>query len=246
MNMKQTNDFYVVATKVSKWTKQQLARICRKKGTTEYEMLQMMCDCLVRYMDDRHNLSLELEQAMSIFEHMVGWKDAYNLADPTIEREVCEAVYITCDSEGKKHGFRASLVRKPFFGVWDETNNVVTIYERMTEVLLPDIYRKLMLMAIDLNCKSIVELLHVMIDAQTMRELNGELRKDFEDASKTDNGRDYIYGQRKKPKQHRTPDSLASDQRIKFDDYDATTTDRQLSSDDMADDMGFRPHGVEW
>ena len=62
--------FKVIATKVSTFVKERIGRICKKRGLNEYEMLQMMCDCIVRYMDDRHNLTPEMERVMSIW--MVG------------------------------------------------------------------------------------------------------------------------------------------------------------------------------
>jgi hypothetical protein len=40
-----------------------------------------------------------------------------------------------------------------------------------------------------------------------------------------DNGKDYDYGQKTKGLQHRTPDSVATDQRFKFDDYDREIAD---------------------
>lgn len=240
--------FQVIATKVSATTKELIGRLCRKKGLTEYEMLQMMCDCLVRYMDDRHNLTPELEQAMAMFEHMVGWKDAYNLADPTTEGEVQEAVYITADREGRRRGFRAHMVTKPFMGQWEQTDNAVTIYERMTEVLMPEIYRKLRLLAVDMDCTSIVELMHTMIDAQTIMELNSDFRREFEDANRSDYGRPIEYGQRTRQKKHRTPDSLASDQRIKFTPEDVPDIQelKHDSGENMENNMGFRPFDQEW
>ena len=88
---KQTDEKYVVvATKMSRTAAEQLARIAKAKGLTMYELIQMVCDTLIRYMDDRHNLSAEMEQAMSIFEHMTGWADALNLADPTVQKEIRE------------------------------------------------------------------------------------------------------------------------------------------------------------
>ena len=76
---KQTDEKYVtLATKVSRTAAEQLARIAKKKGMTIYELIQMVCDTLIRYMDDRHNLSEEIERAMAIFEHLVGWADALN------------------------------------------------------------------------------------------------------------------------------------------------------------------------
>ena len=86
--------FVTLATKVSRLAAEQLARIAKHKDMTIYELIQMVCDTLIRYMDDRHNLSEEMERAMSIFEHMVGWADALNLADPTVQKEVSQAVYI--------------------------------------------------------------------------------------------------------------------------------------------------------
>ena len=123
---KQPDEKYVtLATKVSRTAAEQLAKIAKRKGMTIYELIQMVCDTLIRYMDDRHNLSEEMERAMSIFEHMVGWADALNLADPTVRKEVAQAVYIFQDSEGEKRGFRAKMVDKPFCGLWTETSNVM-------------------------------------------------------------------------------------------------------------------------
>lgn len=65
----------------------------------------------------------------------------------------------------------------------------------------------------------------MLVDAEVIMRLNGELRQDFEDAARMENGKDYGYGQRTKAKQHRTPDSVAMDQRIKFDDDDRDMAD---------------------
>ena len=239
--------FYNVSTKVSLWVKKQFARLCRKKEMTEYEMLQMAIDCLVRYMDDRHNLQPELERAMSVFEHLIGWKDAYNLADPTIDREVCEAIYITCDKEGKKHGFRAHYMQKPWMGEWIQTDNITDIFNRVVEVLLPDINWKLRQLAREMGAANLVEMLHILIDADTIRDLNGEVRRECADAARADNGRVYEYGARTKAKQYRSPDSIANDGRIHFDDYDATTTDHgtPVTADDVEDAIGCQPFGCE-
>lgn len=248
--MSENNErFRVVATKVNAWVKAQLAKLCKKKGLTEYEMLQMMCDCLVRYMDDRHNLSPELEQAISIFEHMEGWKGQFNIADPTAQHEVCEAVYIMADKAGKRHGFRAMMVRKPYMGAPDATYNIVSIFERMTEVLLPEIYRKLRMLAVDMDCNSIVDLLHRMIDAQDIERLNEEFRREFEDANRAENGKPYVYGARTKRKKTYSPDTMPGQQTIMFspsDVPDMPEYNKPTSTEEMERDMGFRPHGGEW
>jgi hypothetical protein len=210
---------------VSRRAAEQLARIAKKKNTTIYELIQLSCDTLIRYMDDRHNLSEEMERAMSLFEHLVGWADALNLADPTVNKEVCQAVYIFQDADGKKKGFRAKLVDRPFCGMWTEDSNVMHIFERILNICMPELYMKLLRARIVLDCKSISEVLNVLADAEVIMQLNGELRQDFEDAARADNGRGYAYGQKTKGLQHRTPDSLAQDQRLKFDDEGSEVQD---------------------
>ena len=65
-----------------------MKKLSEKKGLSIYELLQMMCDTALRYMDESHNLTPEMEKAMSIFEHMEGWKNALNLADPTVKKKI--------------------------------------------------------------------------------------------------------------------------------------------------------------
>jgi hypothetical protein len=225
-DIKKLDERYVtIATKVSRRAAEQLSRIAKKKNTTIYELIQLSCDTLIRYMDDRHNLSEEMERAMALFEHLVGWADALNLADPTVNKEVCQAVYIFQDADGKKKGFRAKLVDRPFCGIWTEDSNVMHIFERILNICMPELYMKLLRARIVLDCKSISEVLNVLADAEVIMQLNGELRQDFEDAARADNGRGYAYGQKTKGLQHRTPDSLAQDQRLKFDDEGSEVQD---------------------
>ena len=212
--------YVVLSTKVSRRAAEQLARIAKKKGLTIYELIQMVCDTLIRYMDDRHNLSEEMERAMSIFEHMVGWADALNLADPTVHKEVCQAVYIFQDADGQKKGFRAKMVNKPFCGLWTEDSNVMHIFERIFNICMPDLYMKLFRARILLGCETVSEVINMLADAEVIMHLNGELRQEFEDAARMDNGKGYGYGQKTKGLQHRTPDSVATDQRLKFDDWE--------------------------
>jgi hypothetical protein len=138
---------------------------------------------------------------------------------------VCQAVYIFQDADGKKKGFRAKLVDRPFCGMWTEDSNVMHIFERILNICMPELYMKLLRARIVLDCKSISEVLNVLADAEVIMQLNGELRQDFEDAARADNGRGYAYGQKTKGLQHRTPDSLAQDQRLKFDDEGSEVQD---------------------
>ena len=148
-----------------------------------------MVDTAIRYMSDRHNLTPESENIMAIFEHMTGWKDALNLADPTGQKVIGEATYYTFDPEGKRHGCRAVHVTKPFFGNWDETNNVQQILERTICLLFPELYKRLRMVAVDMDCSSILELLQRMVNDHAREEDMQQLRAEFEDANRSEWGK---------------------------------------------------------
>ena len=211
--MKTTTTAYeTIATKVSPDFKARFVAICKRKGINTYKAIQMMADTFVRYTDDRHNLTAEMEQAMALFEHLDGWDNALNLADHTAQKHIAEAIYLLT-AEGKR-GSRAVLVRRPYMGQWTETANIQQILERIIEVLAPERYRRLRALAVDMDCTSILDLLDHLIDNQTAEQEAAELRKDFEDCNRHDYGRPIIYGERTKRKHHKTPDTL--EQRITF------------------------------
>jgi hypothetical protein len=159
---------------------------------------------------------------------MVGWADALNLADPTVNKEVAQAVYIFQDADGQKKGFRATMVNKPFMGIWEEDSNVMHIFERIFNICMPELYMKLFRARILLECETVSEVINMLCDAQIIEQLNAGYRQDFEEAARTDSGKTYAYGKKTKGLQHRSPDSIARDQRIKFDDYDREVADYEV------------------
>lgn len=179
--------YIAIATKVKPETARRLLALERKKGLSKYALMQMVVDTLVRYMDDRHNLSAEMEAAMSIFEHMEGWRDAFNLADHTTNPEVTEATYYLGDPN--KKGTRAVHVSKPFMGHWNQTYNVQQILERTLCLLTPERYRRLRALAIEMDCGSLLELIDQMIDQHTSDADLRDVRASFEDNDRSDFGR---------------------------------------------------------
>lgn len=200
--------YQMMQTKVHPATYARMVRVAKMKGISEYGLIQMVIDTLVRYMDDRHNLTPEMERAMSIFEHMEGWRDALNIADPSVRKIVGEAIYFLFDEDGKKKGCRAVHVTKPFFGHWSEDMNVQHILERVLCLLMPERYRRLRALAVDMECSSMLELFDKLIDHHTREEDAAELRRGFEDADRAENGKPLAYGQRTRRKKHASPDSL--------------------------------------
>ena len=215
--MRENSDKYVVlGTKVRPDFRETFRDICEKKGISVYSAMQMMVDTFVRYTDDRHNLSGEMEHLISVFEHMDGWKAAFNLADPVAERRIEEAVYLLAADARK--GARAVMVRRPFCGSPTETANIQSIMERMVEALCPERYRRLRALAVEMDCSSILELIDLMIDRHTMEVLNEQYRAGFIDNNRHDFGKPVEYGQRTKRKHHKTVDGMQ--QQLDFKDQD--------------------------
>ena len=185
--MEDKNDFVPVGSKLSKKAYKDLQKIAASKGMSFYELIQLVCDTLIRYMDDAHNLTPEMERAMVVFEHLAGWKDNFNFVNPACKPEIQEAVYFV--GSDKKKGMRAVMVDRPFMGQWTENRNVQAIFERVTELVFPERYRRLRKLAVDNDCNSILDLLDLMMDAQDMELLNADLRKDFEDCNRSDWGK---------------------------------------------------------
>lgn len=229
----------VLATKVRRSSAELFDRLCRIKGLNKYTVLQMFVDVWNRYADDVHNLSQDMEILMSLFEHAKGWNTAFNLADPVTEREIAEAIYIIHSADRDKRGGRAVLVNRPFFGQWTSTYNVQTIMERAIEVLMPELYRRLRALAVDMECNSILELLLKLVDEHSNDADAAIMRKEFEDA-RHDYGKAVEYGQRTKKVRHTDPDL--------FEQEEAKRKERkaQEASKWLNENTDFRPHGYEW
>lgn len=197
--MQENDKYQVISTKVTPRAKLILDRLAKKSGMEIYELLQLCCDCLVRYTSDQFNLTPDLERAMGIFEHQVGWAGALNLADPNAKAHISEAVYFLTSK--KKKGTRAVHVNRPFFGDWQQNFNIVQIIDRVLELTVPERYKKLRLLAAEMDCKSVLEMLDVIIERWGIEALNAdELRRDFEDCNRGDNNKPVEYGQRTKRK----------------------------------------------
>lgn len=233
-HFKQDNENYVMlGTKTRKDFAETFNRICKKKGIKVYNAIQMMVDTFVRFTDDRHNLSVEMERLMSVFEHMDGWKDAFNLADPTPDRDIQEALYFITGTDRK--GARGVMVHRPFFGNWTETVNIQYIIERVLEVMCPERYRRLRALAVEMDCNSILDLLDEMINNHTSELMNDQFRQGFADNNRH-YGKPVEYGQRTKRKHHKSVDDIQT--HLAFEE--------PVTPEEMENEAGFQPIGGEW
>lgn len=215
MTTEEKEKYIAIATKVKPETARRLIALEKKKGLSKYELMQMVIDTLVRYMDDRHNLSAEMEAAMSIFEHMEGWHGAFNLADYTSQPEVTEATYYMGDPH--KRGTRAVHVSKPYMGQWTQTYNIQQILERTLCLLTPERYRRLRTLAVEMDCGSLLELLDVMIDHHTKDADLRDVRASFEDNDRSDYGRKPVSAPYVR-KHHKSPEQMSGLGELSFSD----------------------------
>ena len=258
-----------------------LNAICDALGVNTYQIFQMFFYTLCKAAAPMHELSPEIRKIMTLMETDVGWANAFNMANPN-HLHVAQAILIL-EQEGKK-GFGAVMIDKPFMDKAPEkvddidphrndpqmTENVDYILERVTEVTMHGIYRRLRLVGGMMGCNYLSDILLELIERQgkDLREEDDRIQMQGE-AQFTDSGKRIEYGKRTKAKHHRTPDGEAMrQQRIVFTDEDATTTDmpderpygekadeymknleeqaKAEEADDMEKEMGFRPHGEEW
>ncbi len=229
-----------------------LNAICDALGVNTYQIFQMFFYTLCKAAAPMHELSPEIRKIMTLMETDVGWANAFNLANPN-HLHVAQAILIL-EQEGKK-GFGAVMIDKPFMGEARMTECADDILERVCEVTMHGIYRRLRLMGGQLGCNNLSDVLLTMIDAQTVIELEEENRIQMNgEALFSESGRRIEYGKRTKAKHHRTPDGEAMrQQRIVFTDEDRQLAEDILkqenpptTSDDMEKEMGFKPFGQEW
>lgn len=187
MTDEKKSDYVQITTKLSPEAYKKMQELCAKKKIKPYTMLQNMCDVVIRYMDDRHNLSPAIEEMMRIFEHMDGWQDCFNWGDFQAKPEIGEATYFL-QNPGQK-GSRAVHVFRPFCGQWTEDRNIQHIVERMICLLLPNRYRQLRGMAVDLDCKNFLELLDTLCEEHQKEEDAKALRATFENNDLSEHGR---------------------------------------------------------
>ena len=231
MSQNNKENYALLQTKISPQQAELLDAICNALGVNTYQIFQMFFYTLCKASAPMHELSPEIRKLMTLMETDAGWAEAFNMANP--ERlKVAQAVLILEQQDHK--GFGAVMIDKPFMSDARMTECVDDILERVCEVTMHGIYRRLRLMGARMDCKNLSDVLLTMIDAQTILDMDEQSKVEMKGEALYDyRGRPIKYGARTKAKQHRTPDSLANDQRIKqqtivFDDFDRETADNEV------------------
>ena len=214
--------FKVLATKISPEMAEQLNVICKSMGVDIYNLLQWFVYTLIRASSPQHELTPEIRRLMTMMESDHGWQTAFNLVNQN-RLNVAQTILIL-EQEGRR-GFGAVMIDKPWMGQSRQTECVDEILERVTEVCMKGIYRRLRLVGASQGCEHLSDVLLTMIEDQMRMEQESSDFTEMQGPDNiADNGRPYQYAARTKTRQHRTPDSLAESQtRFNFDqDPDGT------------------------
>lgn len=215
--------FEVLGTKIDPAMAKVLNACCDALQVDVYHLLQWFAYTIIRAAAPMHELDPRIQKLLAMMESDAGWQRAFNTANPN-GLKVAQVVLIL-EQEGRK-GFGALMIDKPFCGDARQTECVDEILERVTQVTMHGIYRRLRDMGVEMKCQSLSDVLLTMIDEQTNLDLDKGFRAELPGmGDHADNGRQVAYGKKSKAKQHRTPDSYAQDQRIKWDDNDSEVSD---------------------
>lgn len=220
--------------------------VCRALNTNTYDMIQQFIYAVIRAASDHHEKTPEIQKLLDALDIDPGWQNAINLCAPNGKLNIAQMILIV-EQEGRE-GFGMVMLDKPFLADVRQTENVNMIIERVIEVGLKQLYKKLRGIKADMRCKWLSDVLTTMIDAQNI--LNIE-ESDQEELPGYDNRHDYgkpvEYGRKTKSTHRRTPDGEAMrQQRIKFNPEDVPDLPELRDDMDIESEMGFRPHDVEW
>jgi hypothetical protein len=206
--MAKTKDerFEQLGTKIDPAMAEVLNACCDAMGVDVYHLLQWFAYTIVKASAPMHSLDPRIQKLMTMLDRDAGWQNAFNLCNP--DRLKIAQVVLIMEQENHK-GFGAVMVDKPFFNEARQTECVDDILERVCEVTMSGIYRRVRQMGADLECNNLSDVLLTMLDAQDI--LNAEERDAAEGPQIGDvaqNGKVLAYGKRTKRKKHFTPDTM--------------------------------------
>lgn len=173
----------VINTKVTESSLKRLKAICVKNGFSMFDMLQMMLDCMIRFMDDRHNLDENLVRIIRMFEGLPGWRTALRLTDDMTDAEIMEAWYVLRHPQGTGSPRIVHVTRPMLDGDpenWTATYNIQEQLERFIELTNESLYKHLKIVSEKLGSPSFIDTIHRIADAVVENPDEIELRLQFE------------------------------------------------------------------
>ena len=181
--------------------------ICDSLETDTYHMLQWFIYTMIRASSRDHALSSDMQRLLTLMDADYVWQRHINLAAPSGKPDIAQIVAIV-QEEGKQ-GAAATMIDKPYLpGRARQTECVDDIVERVLEVCMPGVARRLRSLAKKMKCRSVSALLITMAEEQAALLLAEE---DYNEMRGTadyhDYGRRVEYGKRTKRTRHTSPNN---------------------------------------
>lgn len=221
--------FEQLGTKIDPAMAEVLNACCDALQVDVYHLLQWFAYVIVKAAAPMHGLDPRIQKLMTLMESDVGWQKAFNQCNP--DRLKIDQVIVILEQEGHK-GFGAAMIDKPWMGESRQTECVDDILERVAQVLVPGIYKRIRQMEKRLGTDSLMDTLLTMLDAQEFIEaVEGDRSEGPQIGDVADNGRRLEYGKRTKRKKRFNPDTLPEQVRIHFTDYDKRVAESEVDYD---------------
>lgn len=223
--------FEQIGSKIDPAMAEVLDACCNALEVDIYHLIQWFCYVIVKASAPMHALDPRIQKLMTMMESDAGWQNAFNLCNP--DKLKVSQVILILEQEGHK-GFGAVMIDKPWMGMTPEmvsdldphradpqmTENVDDILERVTEVTMRGIYKRIRLMGAKMQCQNLTDVLLTMLDAQDFIEaVEGDSQEGPQMGDIAPNGKALAYGKRTKRKKHFTPDTMPVTGNL-FDDID--------------------------
>lgn len=224
-----------VSTKVPLWVADLLNIICKARGTDIYGLMQLVLEFIIETAKVRGPVPPQMQALLHMLKMDADWNKAFSFSNPTATLDVAQVILVLQQHDGKtpRQGFGLAMIDKPWLPGEKPmmTLCVDDILERVAEVSMKGLYKDLRQIGIAYQAESLRETLTLMCDAQLIDQLNQMDAAEVPGLGNfSDFGKAIEYGKRTKRKQHRTPDSVASDLRIIFDDYDRKVADYEAQN----------------
>ena len=217
MNENNKERFEQLGTKIDPAMAEVLNACCDALKVDVYHLLQWFAYTVIRASHPMHEMSPDIQKLMTLLESDAGWQTAFNLVAP--DRKKIAQVVLILEQEGHR-GFGAVMIDRPFMGEARQTECVDDILERVCEVTMRGIYRRLRRMGGELDCQNLSDVLLTMLD---MQEFDNAINRDRAElpgmGDVAPNGKPLAYGKRTKRKKHFTPDTMPTVGNL-FDDID--------------------------
>ena len=252
--------FVVVATKVPPYISDLLSILAKMRGMEVYDLLQLLIHGFISYAKADMNVPDEFRHLYESLKFDVAWNNAYNFASRSAQNDIAQMVLVL--QQPGRSGFGMTMITKPFMDDAKMTTSVTAIVERILELALgTKDYKRLRFINEDLNTFDPIGTIRAMIAAQEIVKIEESDAQEMPGVGNYhDFGKAIAYGQRTRQTKTRTPDTMVSrQQRIIFDEDDATTTDAPESYGEKADkylrdleerakeeELGFRPFDQEY